>query len=89
MHNFMALRMTNTTGVIYAAVGSGLVDDALFSAATHVRDDRRFTRDCSRCMLHDSRAGATWETCTMYLGKQAALGVARGRRRRDVFFYPS
>ena len=55
MHNFMALRMTNTTGVIYAAVGSGLVDDALFSAATHVRDDRRFTRDCSRCMLHDSR----------------------------------
>ena len=33
MHNFMALRMTNTTGVIYAAVGSGLVDDALFSAS--------------------------------------------------------
>ena len=38
MHNFMALRMTNTTGVIYAAIGSGLVDDALFSASRRSRD---------------------------------------------------
>ena len=56
--------------------------------ATHVRDGRRFTRDCSRCMLHDFvGSGSGWRVQRAGLAIAGRASPSTHGRRVSIYFF--